>query len=148
MMEFDLTVTGLDQFGQMADYFDIWWRARPPRLAAEAFAEDARLRLEDDETGPNGSKWDPWSDSYAATRSAGDKLLFDSGDLADSIEAKRDGSAYIVGSDMDYALVHQFGSLDGNTPDRPYVGVSDEIDAALDNILPDDFDAGWLRFQV
>jgi len=44
--------------------------------------------------------------------------------------------------------VHQFGSLDGNTPDRPYVGVSDEIDAALDNILPDDFDAGWLRFQV
>ena len=136
----DLQVTGIGQVEQFADYWDLWFQHRALGLVTEAIAEDARLRLEDDETAPDGSRWDPWSPSYALTRGAGHKLLFDSGDLADSIMAKVQGANYVVGSELDYALVHQSS--------RPYVGVSGEVEQAIDDILAADMDAGWESVRI
>jgi phage gpG-like protein len=74
--------------------------------------------------------------------------LFSSGDLADSITAAVQGQRYVVGSELPYALVHQFGSRDGRTPAREYVGISDDLEAAIDNILAADMDAGWETVRV
>ncbi len=139
----DFEVTGIDQVEQFEDFWQLWFPARALVLTGQAIAEDARLRLEDDETAPDGSRWAPWSDNYAATRSPQHKLLFGDGDLADSIMFKVQGANYVVGSELPYALVHQFGSKDGKIVAREYVGVSDELELAIDNILAADMDAAW-----
>lgn len=149
----DFEVTGVDQVEQFEDFWHLWFPARALVLTGQAIAEDARLRLEDDETAPDGSRWDPWSDNppgqgYASTRGPQHKLLFGDGDLADSIMFKVQTARYVVGSELDYALVHQFGSKDGRIPARKYAGVSDEVEAAVDNILPADLDAGWQAVRV
>ena len=139
-----LTVTGLEQFGLMEDYWRAWFPHQALVLTGEAIVEDTRLRLEDDTSGPDGKAWDAWSPGYAATRGPGDKLLYSSGDLADSIEFQMRGATMSVGSDRDYALAQQFGSLDGTLPPRPYVGIGRELSAALNDIYASDFDGGWL----
>ena len=97
----------------MDRHWAIWWSKSPLQETVDAIVVDTVLRLEDDEHGPDGKRWKAWSDNppgkgYASTRGPGDKLMFASGDLRDSIESKRTGGAYIVGSDRDYAQVHQF----------------------------------------
>lgn len=144
----DLAITGLDQVRHMADYWDIFWPGRVLVLTGEAVVEDTRLRLEDDETSPDGKAWEPWSDNppgqgYASRRPASAKLLYDSGDLARSIEPIVRGSTLDVGSELDYALVHQEGSRDGRISARPYVGISDELEAGLQDVIAADFDGGW-----
>ena len=137
------TVIGLDKFEDHGELWDLWFPARALMLVGDAIAEDARLRLEDDVTATDGSSWDPWSDDYAKTRGPQNKLLFGEGDLAESITARQQRPGYVVGSELPYALTHQFGSKDGTTVARPYVGVSGELEDALDNILPSDFDAAF-----
>jgi phage virion morphogenesis protein len=149
----DLEVTGIDQVEQLEDFWRLWFPRRALVLTTEAIAEDAQLRLEDDETAPDGSRWEEWSDNppgrgYASTRGPDHKLLFSSGDLANSITAAVQSSRYVVGSEVPYALVHQFGSKDGRIPAREYVGVSDELELALDNILATDMDAGWEAVRI
>ena len=150
-MTIKLTVSGLDQFEQLADYWAIWWPTRALQLTGEAIVEDARLRLEDDETSPDGDQWDPWSDDYAKTRGAGDKLLFQkstSGALSKSIESNVRGNMVEVGSALPYAAVHQEGSRDGNTPKRQYVGISRELEVGLESIFEADFEGGWLAVRA
>lgn len=149
----ELEVTGIDQVEQFEDFWRLWFPRRALALTTEAIAEDAQLRLEDDETAPDGSRWEPWSDNppgrgYASKRGPDHKLLFSSGDLADSITAAVQSSSYVVGSEVPYALVHQFGSKDGRIPAREYVGVSDELELALDNTLATDMDAGWEAVRI
>ena len=141
-------IRGIDQVEQFEGFWQLWFPARALAITGQAIAEDARLRIEDDESDPEGSRWDPWSDNptgrgYASTRGPQHKLLFGDGDLADSIMFKVQGAAYVVGSELDYALVHQFGSKDGKISARAYVGVSDELELAIDNILASDMDAAW-----
>ena len=134
----------------MSEFWDIYWPAIPLMDTVEALAEDARDRIESGETAPDGSRWEPWSDNppgagYASNRPPGTKLLRDSRDLKNSIVGDRHAGEYIVGSDLDYAQVHQFGSRDGTIPDRPYVGVSDDIERTLDRIYSKAFEKGFAR---
>jgi hypothetical protein len=139
LIEFD----GLFEFDRLEHYFDAWWPGRALDLFGEALTEDTRLRLEDDESGPRGEDWPEWSPAYAATRGPEHKLLFDTGTLSRTLDARRRGDVLDFGSPEDYALVHQYGSRDGRIPARPYVGVSRELRASLDPIFGADFERGW-----
>jgi len=146
----EIRVRGVEQVEQLDDYWGIWWPEYPLRLLSEAVVEDGRLRLEDDTTAPDGTPWKEWSEAYANTRGPDDKLLYDSGDLAESLTFERRGvgTIYEVGSELDYALVHQEGSRDGTIEARPYIGISRELSHAIDDIYSSDFDRRWSGFRA
>ena len=144
-MQVEIKISGLDEVGRFAEVATRWASGGMLDVFGEAIIEDARLRLEDDETDPDGNRWAEWSDSYAATRGPGDKILFDSGDLSRSLSARRRGSMLSVASSEEYAAVHQFGSLDGNTPAREFIGVGREFLDALGEVLPADLDREFSR---
>jgi hypothetical protein len=140
--EFDLAET----------YWEIWWPHAPLQDTVDAIVEDTKIRLDDDEHGPDGKRWEPWSDNppgagYASTRGPEHKLLFSTGELRDSIEAGRSGDAHTVTSDRVYAEVHQWGSRDGRIIDRPYVGVSADVERALDEMFDASYARGWGRIS-
>ncbi len=150
LLTIEIRVRGVEQVEQLADYWGIWWPDLPLRLFSEAVVEDARLRLEDDTNAPDGTPWAEWSELYARTRGPDDKLLYDEGDLADSLtfERRGGGTLYVTGSDLDYALVHQEGSRDGTLEARPYVGISRELEVAINDIYASDFDRRWSGFRA
>jgi phage gpG-like protein len=146
MFEFELDDVQLDL---MLEFWSGWWgTGRPLQLAADSIAEDAEERIRASDRGPDGRKWARWSPAYAATRGPQHKLLFADGDLADSLEADRNGDKYEVGSDLDYALAQQFGTLDGRLKPRPYVGTSKKFLRELTAELAEDFDGGWLAVRA
>jgi phage virion morphogenesis protein len=152
-----LEITGLDRVIAVINHF------AAPGLQREAFPILGGL-LESqtkDRFGkgldPDGRPWAPWSKAYAATRRKGHGILLAGGHLRDSIAWQMDGDELKVGSNLDYAAIHQFGSGDmvvtvpahertnlfgrevapfqvgayqrhPNIPARPYAGVS-EADA-------------------
>jgi phage gpG-like protein len=142
-MNIELELDGLIEFERMEAHWDSWWPRRALTLFGEALEEDTRLRLEDDEAGPTGRRWDPWSESYAKTRGPQHKLLFGEGDLARSLTFDRRGDVLDFGSPLPYAMVHQTGSRDGRLPKREYVGVSRELARSVDTIFGADFERGW-----
>jgi phage gpG-like protein len=142
-MLMDIQLDGEIEFEKLEGHWAWWWPGRALTLFGDALEEDTRLRLEDDEAGPKGQRWDPWSESYAKTRGPQHKLLFSTGALADSFGFDRSGDVLDFGSPLPYAGVHQSGSRDGRIPKREYVGVSRELSNALDGIFPADFERGF-----
>lgn len=132
-MEF--SISGVEEIGRFADFAPAWLDVRAPVLAAEAMIEDAVLRLEDDTTSPTGKRWRRWSTAYAATRTASDKLLYSSGDMARSFDVRMRSGVAEVTSSVPYAAVHQYGSSNGRTPAREYIGPGKLVEAALSDIL-------------
>lgn len=127
----------------------------------EHLAESTRQRFVTS-TAPDGSRWAPNAEatylgllSSSHTRKDGrinargtakvrsKKPLVDSGLLAEQIswQLLPDGSGVDVGTnrfagDWDAgAAVHQFGSLDGRIPARPFLGLSAEDEAATMRII-------------
>ncbi len=142
-MLMEIEFEGGIEFEKLEGHWAWWWPGRALTLLGDAREEDTRLRLEDDETGPKGQRWDPWSESYAKTRGPQHKLLFATGSLANSFSFDRSGDVLNFGSPLPYARVHQTGSRDGRTPKREYVGISSELSKALDGIFPADFERGF-----
>ena len=96
-----------------------------------------RRRISDDKTAPDGSGWDDWSGRHARTRHGGHSLLESSGDLLDSITHDVIGAEAVVGADLIYAATHQFGDDERNIPARPYLGLSDDNETELGNVVRD-----------
>lgn len=101
-------------------------------IAAEVEGATKR-RIEVGKRAPSGTPWAPWSEDYARTRHAGQSLLRGRGALMDSIVGRVVGDdTVLVGSNLRYAAIHQFGGLAGMAPGpaaipaRPYLGLSDE----------------------
>lgn len=83
-------------------------------------------RLSDEtKTGPDGAKWDDWSERYAKTRHEGHSLLQGEGHLHDSLQFAVRAAEVELGSNLIYAATHQFGRPDDGIPARPYLGISD-----------------------
>lgn len=139
----DIDIEGLLAFDIAGAYWNRWWPADALDLLGEALEEDTRLRLEDDTASPAGAEWDPWSPAYADTRGPQHKLLYSTGALARSLEFQRRGDMIEFGSPLPYALAHQSGVPSRRLPARPYVGISRELSAALDDIYTTDFERGW-----
>jgi len=103
------------------------------RVLGPVIESQTRRRIHDEKTAPDGTRWEPWSEDYAATRRGDQSLLMDRGHLHDSISHLVHGRALEAGSSLIYAGTHQDGT--DHVPARPYLGVSRgnarEIDAVL-----------------
>lgn len=104
-----------------------------------------RRRISDEQETPDGEPWQAWSANYAATRHGGQALLQGDGDLVDSITSEIEGDEALIGSNLVYAAIHQFGGTPdmapgpAGIPARAYLGFSrdnlDEIEAVADRWL-------------
>lgn len=103
----------------------------------EALVQSTRERLEKTKVSPEGQKWAPWSLSTLLARrkkgTAARGLLFDSGNLSNSIQAQVLGDSVIVGASAKYASFLQNGTE--NMPARPFVGISRQDEARIHGIL-------------
>lgn len=101
-----------------------------------------RRRIEEDKRGPDGRPWDTWADDYARTRHQGQSLLVGDGDLLDSLHYEAGREHAEVGSNLVYAAIHQLGGrpVGKNIPERPYLGLSDDDEAELQQVVDD-----WLN---
>lgn len=103
-----------------------------------ALVEDqTRLRISDEKVGPDGDAWATWSARYARTRKQHHSLLVDKGNpgLMDSIQNYTSGMEAVVGTNLIYGAIHQFGSADGTLPARPYLGLSAENRTDLEDFV-------------
>jgi len=96
-----------------------------------------RRRIQEDKTSPEGVPWAAWSEDYARTRKGSKSLLQDEGGLLDSIQYLVVGNEVEVGSNLVYAATHQFGDDGRGIPERPYLGLSPDDEAELDEVLQD-----------
>ena len=89
--------------------------------------------------GPDNKAWPAWAPSTAAARAkkgtAGHGLLYDSGNLANSIKFQVQGKQVIVGSDgsAPYGVFLQEGTP--KMPARPFIGVSKEDQAEIHKVM-------------
>lgn len=114
-----------------------------------SFTERAvHQRLDEDKTAPDGTPWAAWTDAYAKTRHGNQSLLVAGGPdyLLESIDyvVDTDGKSVRVGSNVEYAAIHQFGGGEqpagtgrAGIPARPYLGLSDDDAAQLEGIVAD-----------
>ncbi len=87
-----------------------------------------RRRIHEEKESPDGKAWTPWGPNWASSRHKGHGLLENEGDLLDSIHFVVTGGDILVGSDLVYAAIHQFGGAEVGMaiPSREYLGMSDE----------------------
>lgn len=99
--------------------------------------DQTKLRIADEKTAPDGASWAPWSDGYAATRKPHHSLLVDQGipGLLDSVQSYATGLEAVVGTNLVYGAIHQFGSEDGTLPARPYLGLSADNRTAIEDLV-------------
>ena len=93
-------------------------------LIGQSEVDNARGRIQQTKVNPWGGDWAPWADSTAYSRerkgTAGQGLLWDRGDLLDSIHFAITGESVEIGSDLDYARYLQEGTE--SMPARPFLG--------------------------
>ncbi|MBR0253933.1 MAG: phage virion morphogenesis protein [Synergistaceae bacterium] len=74
------------------------------------------------EQSPSGEKWKPLK--HPSKKKGKRKILTDTGTLRRSINFKANHDSAVVGSNLKYAAVHQFGGRKKNIPARPFLGVN------------------------
>ncbi len=104
-----------------------------------------RRRISEDKESPDGEPWQAWSADYAATRHGGQSLLEGEGDYIDSITSEIEGDEALIGSNLVYFAIHNFGGTPDMAPGpaaipaRQSLGFSpdnlDEIEAVADRWL-------------
>ena len=106
-------------------------------VVAQLVEGQTRRRLSEDKRAPDGSAWPAWSEAYSATRKPGQQLLESEGHLIASIDTVVSGGAGAVGSPLVYAAIHQFGGaeVDMAIPERPYLGISPDDRAEIDEVI-------------
>lgn len=99
--------------------------------------DQTKVRIADEKTAPDGSEWPAWSEAYAETRKSHHSLLVDQGNpgLLDSIQNYTTGLQAVVGTNLVYGAIHQFGSEDGKLPAREYLGLSAEHGTAIEDLV-------------
>lgn len=146
-MSFQVTIDGADLISLRISSLITAIPGAQKRLVTAVAAEvetQTRRRIENEKTGPDGSKWPDWSPAtsklYAKLGKEG-HLLHSSGKLLDSIRAKAisDDQA-IVAANRVYAAIQQVGGLAGRghkvrIPARPYFGISTENAADIDAVV-------------
>jgi phage gpG-like protein len=100
-------------------------------LMGDLVIERTQERIRNEKESPEGVPWKRWSIEYAKTRTGGQSLLFDSGDLHGSIEKTISGNTLTVGSELDYAAPNQ--------KTRPFLGISDDDQKDLEDTLANFF---------
>lgn len=94
-----------------------------------------RRRIQEEKRGPDNEYWDPWSEKYEKTRSSAHSLLVGTQELLDSIQYEIETDAVSWGSNLIYARTHQQGDDDREIPARPFLGLSDENEDAVNKLV-------------
>jgi phage virion morphogenesis protein len=81
-------------------------------------------------TGPDGKGWAPWAASTARRRKGG-SLMVDTGRLRNSFSFKVTSPRLTLGSNVNYARYHQFGTK--HMPARPMLGIGKRDQAGIEN---------------
>ncbi len=95
------------------------------------------------QTAPDGTHWLANS-LVTIERKGGKPVLTDGGTLGSTLDYQVTGDELLVGSNLDYAAMMQFGGtkeefpqLWGDIPARPFLGISDDDSHAILDILRD-----------
>ena len=86
----------------------------------------------DDMQAPDGQAWEPLSETTLSRKKRTDKILFEGGTLAETLTYQLNGNELQVGSNMEYAAMHQFGGTTSpfsmfpnqEIPARPFLGLA------------------------
>jgi len=122
-----------------------------PRRVKEAIAEGVKsrtLRRFEESRAPDGTPWPPLSPVTLARskrRRKGAKPLFNQGRFRNSIAWTVRGDAIVVGTNVVYARIHQYGGYAGRgrkvrIPARPYLGITEEDRREAERLLKE-----WLQ---
>jgi len=107
------------------------------REVGEYLVESTQQRFVDMQA-PDGSPWEPLELATIAKKKRPERILTESGTLADTLSYQLETDALLIGSNMEYAATHQFGR--DEIPARPFLGIAPfERDEVL-NILHDHLD--------
>ena len=79
------------------------------------------------EEGPDG-KWERWKGgrSTRPTKRGGSKMLQDTGRLRLSIQPSHSSESAVVGTNIEYAAIQNYGSSKKDHPAREFMWISDE----------------------
>lgn len=134
---FHFNLDGLDAAIQTLDNFAAFQTSDLLEQMGGLIETQTLERLDDTKQSPDGTAWADWSDAYAKTRNGGHSLLDGEGNLVNSITYIVGSNQVSVGSPLVYAAAHQFGNEANNTPERPYLGFSDDNIAEIELELTD-----------
>lgn len=117
---------------------------RAMRLIAGDLVRSTKRRIASTKAAPDGTPWLAWSDDYEARKRPG-TMLKQSGALLRSITSIAGSDTIEIGSDDIKSAVHQYGHTVGSgpfagrrIPARPYLGISDDDEAAIHARIIDD----------
>ena len=124
-----LEIHGLDRVNAMLDRVASGIQGRRSELLVAMGTEvesQTRRRIQEEGPAADGISWPGWSSRYAATRHGGHSLLRGEGNLLDSLQSFADAQVAEVGTNLEYAAIHQFGGAEvgSNIPARTYLGIS------------------------
>jgi len=104
------------------------------RDIGEYLIESTQKRFQTQQS-PSGESWQSLSAKTIKNKKRKDKILTESGTLADTLHYLLSGHHLEFGSNMEYAATHQFGREDGNIPAREFLGVSAEDENEILHII-------------
>jgi phage virion morphogenesis protein len=90
------------------------------------------------EVSPEGEPWELLNPAYRRRKLAAggpDRILTFSGDLRETLRYQVGGGELRFGTDRPYGATHQFGDFDRGIPARPFLGLSEDDEAELADIL-------------
>lgn len=117
-----ITVKGVDEVRRRLD--EIGQRARDTERYLRVAAEDLKTLVDDSFYGsrsPGGRQWEPLDPSTVAKKGSS-KPLIDTGALRNSITTRARRDAVLLGTNLPYAPVHQYGGE--HIPARPYLPIT------------------------
>jgi len=95
---------------------------------------------------PEGNAWELLAESTLARKKKNaDKILIEHGGLMDSLHYNADAHSLEFGTNLIYGATHQFGSEDGDIPARPFLGISEDDQREIVQIIDDHILAGVVK---
>jgi len=77
-----------------------------------------------DQQAPDGTPWDPVSPKTLKKKKRKDRVLTETGTLADTLNYQLGANQLMLGSNLEYAATHQFGREADGIPARPFLGIA------------------------
>lgn len=115
-----------------------------PALAeiGECLLESTQQRFVDMQA-PDGTPWEELSETTLSRKNRTDRILTESGTLADTLNYQISNNELSLGSNMEYAAMHQFGGTTSpfsafpnqEIPARPFLGIAPFERAEILDIL-------------
>ena len=131
-MEVNISVQGLDQTQEALQTLKNKIQNTAP-LMAELSNHLYNIVEEsfENQSSPDGKKWSPIKQTGRIKKGGSQKILFKSGDMQDSLGKDSSNVTAEIGLNTTsdgypYALVHQFGTLDGKIEARPFIPIKND----------------------